>query len=177
MSVVLEGVDESIFGFVSGLVSVLGQTCLLLSLSLVFGMLINWHLSSSSNGQQMPIAALGSVPPNFFGSVTRVVLKTMQFSFPLLVLLVLFACADFSGSIARLGISSQVTLQQGKHDTVLSLKYSDRNPNRLFETTGDPPSSRATPIPYWRSLWLGNSSELQLISEEEFLQEEKKNIM
>jgi hypothetical protein len=134
MAITLEGVNPTLFNFFSGLLSVLGQSLLLFLLSLTYGAFINWHLSSEE--KMIPASMLGQVPANFASALTKLINQHLQLSFPLLILIVLFACADFSDSIARLGVAYVPTLQKGDLNTVLTLHHEVRQEQeRLFLTS------------------------------------------
>jgi hypothetical protein len=79
MPYTLEGFNPTLFGFLSGILSVLGQAILLHAVNQTYGMLINWHLSQ---GFQLPASMFGSIPPNFVGALSRVFLKHPQISVP-----------------------------------------------------------------------------------------------
>ena len=97
---------------------------LLLLLSFVYGIFINWHLSGK--GRLLPASVLGNVPPNFVSALSTVIRQNLQVSLPMFILVVLFACADFSDSIARLGVTYVPTPQKGNPDTVLTLEFEVR---------------------------------------------------
>ena len=142
-SLLLEGVDPTLFNFFSGLLSVLGQSLLLFLLSLAYGSFLNWHLSKE--GRMIPAAMLGQVPANFASALSKFVKQHLQFSLPLILLVILFACADFSDSIARLGISYVPTFQKGELDTVLTLQHEVSCKPQVLELIADHEQTQSSP--------------------------------
>ena len=119
MAILLQNVDPTLFNFVSGVVSVVTQALLLWTLRKLYGVFCDWHVA---NGKQLPVRLLGNIPPNFVSAVSQF-LQNFTISVPIVILLLLFACADFSDSLARLGIEFVATSVQGVDDTVMVLDY------------------------------------------------------
>jgi hypothetical protein len=125
MAIVLDGINPTLFNFLSGLLSVVEQALLFQAVRLVYGIVVHWHISRRP-GQQantLPVTMLGNIPPNFAGAVINIFFKHLQVSLPTICLVLLFAAYDFSDSSARLGIKFVPTTQQGPPDFVMTLEY------------------------------------------------------
>lgn len=125
MAITLEDFDPTLFNFWSGLLSVVGKSILLFVLTLTYGVIIKWYLSTQ--GRQLSASSLGNIPPGFVGAVFKVLQMNLALSLPMIVMVVVFASADFSDSISRLGIAYIPTLQEGDPEPVLMLAYEVRD--------------------------------------------------
>jgi hypothetical protein len=132
MAIILDGINPTLFNFFSGLISVVSQALLIQAVRLVYGIVVQWHVSMRQKQQAntLPVTMLGSIPPNFVGAVLDIFLKHLQVSLPTIFLVLLFAASDFSDSSARLGISFVPTIQQGPLDSVMTLEYEVRESSR-----------------------------------------------
>ena len=114
-----EGINPTTLNFLSSFVSVLTQSILVIAIGSVYGIVINWYLSRNES-RQLPATMFGQVPKNFFGAVTAF-LDNVELSLPLIVVVLLFVCADFSNSIADLGLTFVTMDQEGEIAPVLLL--------------------------------------------------------
>ena len=114
-SVLLEGVDPTVFNFVSGLVGVVLQALLLYVIRKAYVVVSDLQVKDDKGLQDR-------IPPNFFSAFFNL-LKDYALGWPIVALLVLLACADFSDSLARLGMEFVATSVEGGEDTVMMLDY------------------------------------------------------
>jgi len=142
MAITLEQVNPTVFNFLSDVVSLLIRVGFGIAIAQLYIILMSWHLKT---GRKIPVGELGTVPDNFFASAKLT--SALQFSLPSLILLLFLVAADFSHSLADLGLSFVTVQMKGPRDTVLSLKTSDRNPMRLIQTAGDPLHIQTFPVP------------------------------
>jgi len=129
MAITFQGIDPSLFNFGSDLVAVAGRVLLGLSLAHLYKLVISWQLRS---GKKIPVTEIGNGPGNWFtaGRLAR----ALHWSLPALVLLALYVAADFSQSLADLGLRFVTVDMEGDNDHVIDL--SRRNFQRLIQVSG-----------------------------------------
>jgi len=97
-----------------------------LALSYLYVFIMTWQIKT---GKPIPVSALGEIPGDFFGAARLV--KVLSWSSPALVFALLFLAADFSQTVADLGLEFVNVQMEGPSDTVLDL--TKRNPMRLIQ--------------------------------------------
>jgi len=125
-SITFTGIDPTIFNFVSDLFSVVGRLGLGLALSYIYGIIMSWQVTT---GKAIHVGSVGKKPEHFLDAAMLV--RDLHWSLPALVFAALFLAADFSQSIADLGLSFVTIQLEGPSDIVLDL--TKRNPFRLIQ--------------------------------------------
>jgi hypothetical protein len=138
--VVLEGVNPTIFNFVSDLVGKAAVVGVGFAFSYVYLLLMSWQVKS---GKPIPINVLGVVPRDFLAATQLA--RVLKWSMPALLAALLFLMTDFAHSIADLGLEFVTVEREGPYDTALNLGVI--NPSRLIHTSGDPLNSFTWPSP------------------------------
>lgn len=125
-SLTFDGVDPTLFNFVSDAIAVATRWVLGLALSYLYALIVTWQLKT---GKPFPVSALGDIPGDFFGAARLA--RALSWSSPALVFAFLFLAADFSQTVADLGLEFVTVPMEGPHDTVLDL--TKRNKLRLIQ--------------------------------------------
>jgi len=141
VAITFDGVDPTLFNFVSDAIAVGSRWVLGFALSYLYVFIMTWQVKAGK--KPVPVSALGDIPADFFGAARLV--RVLSWSSPALVFALLFLAADFSHTIADLGLSFVTVQMEGPSDTVLDL--TNRNSLRLIQTTGDPNRVRSSYIP------------------------------
>ena len=118
-SFTLTGVNPTIFNFATNILSAVSKSFLVLAISAVYGTFLLWHMSK---GFKLPVDSLGTIPHSFF-AFGKHFLASPEISLPIASLAVLFACAEFSSTLAVLGLDFVTVVEEGQFDTVLTLEY------------------------------------------------------
>lgn len=138
--VVLEGVNPTIFNFVSDLVGMAAVVGVGFVFSYVYVLIMSWQVKS---GKPIPVKVLGFIPTNFSDAIRLA--RVLKWSMPALVIVLLFLVTGFAHSIADLGLEFVTVEREGPYDTVLNLEKT--NPLRLIHTSGDPLNAFTWPAP------------------------------
>jgi len=126
VSITFTHINPTIFNFASDLFSVIGRVGLGLSLSYLYGIIMSWQVNT---GKAIPVGAIGKKPEGFLAAAQLV--RNLHWSLPALMFAALFLAADFSQSIADLGLAFVTIELEGPNDTVLDL--TERNQMRLIQ--------------------------------------------
>jgi len=137
---ILEGINPTIFNFVSDLVGMAAVVGVGFAFSYVYMLIMSWQVES---GKSIPVNALGFIPGDFFAA-TRLA-RGLKWSMPALVMALLFLVTDFAHSVADLGLEFVTVEMEGPHDAILNLEVT--NPSRLIHTAGDPLNGFTLPVP------------------------------
>ena len=89
-------------------------------------------------GQAIPLDELGQMPSDFVTSLKHV----FNISGPMVLLAILLAFADFSHSVADVGLDFETDTKEGQPMPVLVLEPDKRNSRRPIQLSGDPVNVR-----------------------------------
>ena len=93
-------------------------------------------------GQAIPLEELGQMPSDFVTSLKHV----FNISGPMVLLAILLAFADFSHSVADMGLDFETGTQEGQPMPVLVLGPGKRNSHRPIQLSGDPLNVRTNAV-------------------------------
>ena len=93
-------------------------------------------------GQAIPLDELGQLPSDFLTSLKRV----FNLSGPMVLLAILLAFADFSHSVADMGLDFETDTEEGRPMPVLVLASDKRNSHRPIQLSGDPLNVRTNAV-------------------------------
>ena len=93
-------------------------------------------------GQAIPLDELGQMPSDFVTSLKHV----FSISGPMVLLAILLAFADFSHSVADMGLDFEADTQEGRPMPVLVLTPDKRNSHRPIQLSGDPLNVRTNAV-------------------------------
>ena len=93
-------------------------------------------------GQAIPLDELGQMPSDFVTSLKHV----FNISCPMVLLAILLAFADFSHSVADMGLDFETDTQEGRPMPVLVLAPDKRNSHRPIQLSGDPLNVRTNAV-------------------------------
>jgi hypothetical protein len=131
---VLKRFPATAFNVMSDLIGYVTGVFAGFAIAAIYPLLLSWQMHRK---QHIPLRQLLQQPGDALQGIGAC--SALQITLPAILLLFLLLLADFSHSMADIGLSFVSTPQRGKKDTVLVVDTDKRNRNRPLQFCGDPP--------------------------------------
>lgn len=136
MKIVLEGVDPTTFNFVASALADLANILLATVLGAFYVIRLTKWIKANDGKNTLPVNVVGQVPSDLTSALT--IVMGSGWAFPCVLVLGLFL-AEYTSSIAFIGLDFVVLDRPGENATVLNL--AKRNGAFPYQLVGDPVSS------------------------------------
>ena len=139
-------INPTVFNVLSDILGLFIRAGVGVGIAYSFTLIVSMHLKHLHNDRHtrvVPIDMMGNVPSDVFEGFHF--WWRLGMSGPTFFLLLVLVFADFSHSIADIGMEFVSRMEVGEEDYVLSLRYEHRNPQPLLQISGDPLQLRTVP--------------------------------
>lgn len=131
--IVLDGIDPTIFNFVTDLAAELSSALAVIFLGSLYTIFLSLYLR---RGNSIPIASLGEAPHSILDTLARG--NVLRWPAWLVVFAGIVLVTRFSHAVADLGLGFQRVVREGPPRPVITLDPEQRNKQIMFQATGDP---------------------------------------